>query len=303
MNYSPLRYPGGKSSLYDFLKKAVELNTTSDGTYIECFAGGAGAALKLLMLEDVYDIVLNDKDEFIFKFWKSVLNQPEDLNKLIYDTKITIDEWKFRKKIYSDIKLKSEMSDLEIGFTTFFLNRSNRSGILHAGAIGGANQSGNWKLDARFNKNTLISKIEKIALYKDRIKISNLDAIDFLKKIKRSISKEDVFLYLDPPYVEQGNGLYKEKYSKTDHTNLSKYLQRSFKKHSWLVSYDDHPLINKCYKEVEKNILEFNYFANKTKVGRELVICSKQFNVPKNYNHYSKEKETLKVEEKKYMIS
>lgn len=299
MNYSPLRYPGGKSSLYDFLKKAIEMNSVSDGTYVECFAGGAGAALKLLMLEDVYEVVLNDKDEFVYKFWKAILNHTEEFNRLVYDTEISMKEWEFRKKIFSDKRLRSEMSDLEIGFTTFFLNRCNRSGILHAGVIGGVNQTGDWKLDARFNKETLVSKIERIAFYKERIKLYNLDAIEFLKKIKKVKKEKDIFIYLDPPYVEQGDGLYKEKYKKIDHINLSKYLQRSLGKHTWLVSYDDHDLINKCYKEVEKNIFEFNYFANKTKVGRELVICSKQFNVPQNYKHYSKEKKLNSSVDKK----
>jgi len=297
MNYSPLRYPGGKSSLYDFLKKAIELNSLSNGTYVECFAGGAGAALKLLMLEDVYDVVLNDKDEFVYKFWNAILNHTEEFSKLVYDTKVSMEEWKFRRKVFSDESMRSKMSDLEIGFTAFFLNRCNRSGILHAGVIGGIDQIGNWKLDARFNKENLISKIEKIALYKDRIKLHNLDAIDFLRKIKKTIIEKEVFIYLDPPYVEQGDGLYKTKYSREDHINLSKYLQRSFDKHAWIVSYDDNELIHNCYKEVEKNIFEFNYFANKTKVGRELVICSKNFKVPKNYNHYSKEKELIRISE------
>ncbi|ETN94407.1 DNA adenine methylase [Zhouia amylolytica] len=291
MNYSPLRYPGGKSSLYDFLKKAVEINSISDGTYIECFAGGAGAAMKLLMLENVYDVILNDKDEFVFKFWKSILENTEEFNKLVYDTEVTLDEWDFRRRVLTDSEIKVDMSDLEIGFTAFFLNRCNRSGILNAGAIGGRNQVGKWKLDARYNKGLLISKIEKIAYYKDRIRLYNLDAIDFLKKIKKIDNGEkELFIYLDPPYVEQGDGLYREKFKELDHIKLSKYLQRSLGKYKWLVSYDDHKLINDCYKEVEKNIFEFNYFANKTKVGRELVICSKKFNVPQIYKHYSKEK-------------
>jgi DNA adenine methylase len=296
MNYSPLRYPGGKSSLYDFLRKSIELNSLSNGTYVECFAGGAGAALKLLMLEDIYDVILNDKDEFVYKFWNAILNQTDSFIKLLSDTKVSMDEWKYRKEILSNENLKSQVGDLEIAFTAFFLNRCNRSGILHAGAIGGVGQTGNWKLDARYNKENLISRIEKIAYYKDRIKLYNLDAIELLKRIKKSNNLKETFIYLDPPYVEQGDGLYKTKYKREDHIKLSKYLQRSLDNHIWLVSYDDHELINNCYKEVEKNIFEFNYFANKTKVGRELVICSKQFKMPTTYNHYSKNKKVINKE-------
>ncbi|WP_020214169.1 DNA adenine methylase [Flavobacterium rivuli] len=290
MTYSPLRYPGGKSSLYDFLKKTIQENNIIDGIYIEPFAGGAGAALKLLMLEDVFQIHLNDKDEMVYKFWFSILNHTEDFVKLIQNCEISINEWNYRRDILQQSSLRESLSDLEIGFTTFYLNRCNRSGIMKAGVIGGIQQEGDWKLDARFNKSDLISKIRKIALYKDRIKIYNKDAVTFLKEIENSnIDKDDLLIYLDPPYVVQGEGLYNIFFKEIDHINLSKYLQKKTSSH-WLVSYDDNPLIHKIYKEVNKNIFEFNYFANKTKVGRELVICSKNCKVPQSFVHYSRAK-------------
>ncbi|MFC7773998.1 DNA adenine methylase [Flavobacterium sp. GCM10027622] len=290
MNYSPLRYPGGKSSLYDFLKRTIQANNIIDGIYVEPFAGGAGAALKLLMLEDVYQIYLNDKDEMVYKFWHSILNHTEEFIELIYNCKINIEEWNYRRQILQDSNLRNNLSDLEIGFTTFYLNRCNRSGILKAGVIGGNNQEGDWKIDARFNKADLISKIEKIAYYKERIKIYNQDAVVFLKNIEKNIvDKQNLLVYLDPPYVEQGEGLYNAFFREDDHVRLSKFLQKKLSS-NWLVSYDDHPLIHKIYKEVNKNIFEFNYFANRTKVGRELVICSKNCKMTNSYLHYSKTK-------------
>ena len=290
MNYSPLRYPGGKTSLYDFLKKTIKANNIVDGVYVEAFAGGAGAALKLLMLEDVYEIHLNDKDEMVYKFWKSILNHTQEFIQMIKDCELNIDEWNYRRQILQDKELRSKLSDLEIGFTTFYLNRCNRSGIIKAGVIGGNNQNGNWKIDARFNKVDLIAKIERIAYYKERIKIYNMDAVAFLKQIETTITdKENLLLYLDPPYVEQGEGLYNVYYKTEDHIKLSKFLQKKATA-NWLVSYDDNPLIHKIYKEVQKNIFEFNYFANKTKVGRELVICSKNCRTTNSYLHYSKSK-------------
>lgn len=287
MTYSPLRYLGGKSSLYDFLKKTIQENNIIDGIYIEPFAGGAGAALKLLMLEDVFQIHLNDKDEMVYKFWHSILNQTEEFIKLIEDCEISINEWNYRRDILQQNSLRANLSDLEIGFTTFYLNRCNRSGIMKAGVIGGIQQDGDWKLDARFNKSDLISKIRKIALYKERIKIYNKDAITFLKEIENSgIDKDNLLIYLDPPYVVQGEGLYNIFFKEIDHVNLSKYLQKKTSCH-WLVSYDDDPLVHNIYKEVNKNIFEFNYFANKTKVGRELVICSKNCKVPKSFSLFS----------------
>lgn len=290
MNYSPLRYPGGKTSLYDFLKKTIKANNVTDGVYVEAFAGGAGAALKLLMLEDVYEIHLNDKDEMIYKFWYAILNHTQQFIQMIRDCKLDMEEWNYRKQILQNENLRHELSDLEVGFTTFYLNRCNRSGIIKAGAIGGHAQTGEWKMDARFNKSDLISKIEKIAYYKDRIKIYNQDAVVFLRTIeKKIINKQNLLLYLDPPYVEQGEGLYNVFYKKEDHIKLSKFLQKKSTS-NWLVSYDDHPLIHKIYKEVRKNIFEFNYFANRTKVGRELVICSKNCRITESYTHYSKAK-------------
>jgi len=290
MTYSPLRYPGGKSSLYDFLKRTIEANNITDGIYIEPFAGGAGAALKLLMLENVYEIHLNDKDEMVYKFWHSILNHTEEFIELISHCSLNMKEWNYRHEILQNTALRNTLSDIEIGFTSFYLNRCNRSGIMKAGAIGGNSQNGEWKLDARFNKTELISKIRRIAFYKERIKIYNQDAIDFLRYIDKNISdKENLLIYIDPPYVEQGEGLYNVFYKQEDHINLSKFLQKKTSSH-WLVSYDDHPLIHNIYKEVNKNIFEFNYFANKTKIGRELVICSKNCKMPQSFVHYSKPK-------------
>jgi DNA adenine methylase len=288
--YSPLRYPGGKASLFDFLVRAIESNNINYGVYVEGFAGGAGAALKLLMLEHVSDIYLNDKDEFIYKFWRSVLYQTDELCNLIQDSQLTIEEWQYRHDILFNTNNYGSLSELEIGFTCFYLNRCNRSGILSGGPIGGIEQSGIWKIDARYNKDALIKRIQKIALYADRIHLSNLDVVDFLKGFQiHKYKHSEVIHYLDPPYVKQGEQLYMHSFKELDHQRLAIYLQTQ-ESYKWLVSYDDTPLIHQIYKEVTKNIFEFNYFVNRTKVGRELIISSKHFSLPITYNHYSKTK-------------
>jgi len=295
-HYSPLRYPGGKVSLYDFLKKILKQNTIIDGVYAEGFAGGAGAALKLLMLEEVKEIYLNDKDYFIFKFWDSVLNNTEQLLQIINDTNITIDEWNYRKEILKSEEIQSNISDVEIAFTTFFLNRCNRSGILKAGVIGGKGQEGIWKIDARYNKKDLMKRIEKISLYKERIHLSNKDVITFFDDLKKKNFKEnEILYYLDPPYVVQGKELYLQYFNELDHIRLAKYLQLKMK-NVWITSYDDHPLVHSIYKEVTKNIFEFNYYANKTKIGRELVLASKNCKMIETYSHYSQEKTLVENE-------
>lgn len=70
----------------------------------------------------------------------------------------------------------------ELGFAMFFLNRTNRSGILDAGPIGGYDQSGTYKIDCRFNKEVLIKKISKIAECKNSVRIYNQDISAFLRR-------------------------------------------------------------------------------------------------------------------------
>lgn len=272
------------------MKSILESNKIVDGVYAEAFAGGAGAALNLLLFEDVYEIYLNDKDELIYKFWKSILNQTDDFLKLVIDTKIDMQEWTYRKNILNNRSLQSKLTDLELAFTVFLLNRTNRSGILKAGVIGGTNQDGDWKIDARFNKQTLIKRIEKIAFYKERIHLSCKDAVSFLKSIdNRYTSENKLLIYLDPPFVKQGQELYRYYFKKDDHIQLSQHLQRKVKS-TWVLSYDDDNLIHSIYKEVEKNVFEFNYYANQTKLGKELVITSKNCKLPLTFFHYSRPK-------------
>jgi DNA adenine methylase len=288
--YSPLRYPGGKASLYNFLVKALEINNINYGVYAEGFAGGAGAALTLLMQEDVGSIYLNDVDFFVYSFWWSVLNDTEELSRLIYDTVPNVNDWDHYSGIYSSF-LKTENSSISktiAAFAAFYLNRCNRSGILSAGPIGGKDQRGKWKIDARFNKAELINRIQKVALYKDRIKVTNYDIIKFLRWFQeQGHSPESTLIYLDPPYVEQGEQLYKHFFNYRKHSDLAKYLQLSVN-YKWIVSYDDVPSVHLMYKQVRKNILEFNYFANRTKIGKELIMSSKGFLLPNRYEHYSK---------------
>ncbi len=271
---TPLRYPGGKSVLSPLLADFIVRNNLSDGIYVEPYAGGAGAGLNLLFSEYINQVMLNDADRAVFLLWKSILFQTDTFIKLVNDTPINIEEWKHQRFIF---KNQSMFSDLEIGFSTFYLNRCNRSGILYAGPIGGQSQTGRWRLDARFNKSNLTRKIKKIALYNTRISIHNLDAIEFLENYIRPISLKEskILVYLDPPYFSKGNQLYLNYYKKKDHEILSNYIgdQSSFK---WIISYDDVSEIHELYRNREKSIISLNYFAHSSRIGREVIIfCPK----------------------------
>lgn len=282
---SPLRYPGGKSILYSFLGNFIEANGLLDGIYIEPYAGGAGAALKLLFSEYVDKIILNDADKFIYLFWHSILNYTEDFIRLLYNTPITIEEWNRQRFIF---KNPSSFNPVKIGFATFFLNRCNRSGILYAGPIGGQSQSGMSQLDMRFNKDNLIKKIEKIALYKSRISIFHKDALEFLIKYVEPLSKKNqkVFVYLDPPYYSKGNQLYLNYYCYKDHVLLSKYIINK-KSYKWIISYDNVPEIKALYKGLKKKVISLNYFIYRAKIGEEIIIYCQNCNMQSKHLYSS----------------
>lgn len=266
--YSPLRYPGGKGKITDFFKEIIKDNLLYDGTYIEPYAGGASIALSLLFNEYVSKIIINDFDYSVYSFWYSVLNYTDELCKLIKDTPVNTDTWEKQRYIQN-----SNSSDvLSIGFSTFYLNRTNRSGIINAGIIGGRNQTGKWKIDARFNKNELINRIQRIAFYKKNIELYNLDAIILLKKFKKKLSRKTLF-YFDPPYYIKGKDLYLNYYKDKDHVSISNEIKK-LNLHKWIVTYDNVKFIKDLYNEFRQMKYLINYSALKASKGEELVILS-----------------------------
>jgi DNA adenine methylase len=272
---TPLRYPGGKGKLTDFLKMIFEQNDLLDGHYVEPYAGGAGIALNLLTHSYASCIHLNDLNPAVFAFWQSVINQPEELCKAIRDVEVTIDEWHRQKAI---LKNPEGHSPLEIGFSTFFLNRTNRSGIIWGGVIGGKNQDGPWKLNARFNKDDLIRRIEKIALYRSRIRLYNLDAAELIQTVLPTLP-EKTLIYLDPPYYVKGQGLYENHYLHDDHVSIAKLVKKQIT-HPWIVSYDHAPEIIQMYKGCPTITYGINYSAQDRYKGAEAMFFSKKLVIP-----------------------
>ncbi|WGE48093.1 DNA adenine methylase [Actinobacillus equuli] len=273
MIYTPLRYPGGKSKFSSNIKKIIEDNGLY-GHYIEPYAGGAGVALDLIFNSYCKEIHINDFDIAIYNFWNSIISYPCEFIKLIESTPVTIDEWKKQRYILNDFNnTPNKYSCLEHGFATFFLNRTNRSGILKAGVIGGLTQNGVYKLDCRFNKKSLISRIEKIADIAEYIHVYNLDALDWLTNIDKKVPKNSL-IYLDPPYYIKGQGLYRNYYTHDDHILISKELTKI--KTPWVVSYDNHPEIKNIYSEYRQREYELNYSAQNKIKGTEVMIYSNQ---------------------------
>lgn len=275
---TPLRYPGGKAKLTAFIEKLLLINKLTAVEYAEPYAGGAGLALNLLMKDRAEKIYLNDINIAVYAFWYSILNECDKLCTLIDETLVTMDEWHKQKEIMSE---KSNDNILDLGFATFFLNRTNRSGILKGGVIGGKNQSGDWKLDARFNKKDLINRIQKINSRRDSIILSNLDACDFLDQVTPQM-KDNSLIYLDPPYYIKGQGLYENHYKHDDHVSISKIIQ-SQKRIPWIVSYDNVPEINAMYKNCSQITYGINYSAQDRYLGSEVMFFSDNLKHPKSF--------------------
>ncbi len=267
---SPLRYPGGKTRLTNFLFKAIEENFPENKKVIlvEPYAGGAGASLKLLFLHSVNKIIINDFDKAIFSFWKIAVSDTDFLIDRVKKVNIDIDEWKKQKEIYNN-----PLSTMkELAFATLFLNRTNRSGIIEGGPIGGFNQLGLWNVKSRFKKDAIIERLEKIKEFKNKIKVRNIDGISLLKRLEKNKTRNNYFVFLDPPYYQKGKFLYLNHYIDKDHERLFKFLEESFLK--WVMTYDDVSYTQNLYNKFRKSKFEINHSAFESRKGKEILIFS-----------------------------
>lgn len=276
VHFTPLRYPGGKGKLARFIKAVIDANDLHDGDYVEPYAGGAGIAIELLMHEYVQHIHINDISRPVFAFWRSVLEETDAFVQLVRDTPLTMSSWAKQKKVLMG---RDNHDDLELGFATFFLNRTNRSGILNGGVIGGKDQNGPWKIDARFNRQDLIARIEAIARLRRRIILSCEDAKAFLQKKGNNLPR-NALLYLDPPYYRKGKELYYDYYNHKDHTCIAKYVRRALKKNRWIVSYDDTPEIRRLYTGFSYIVYQIGYSARDVRRGSEVMFFAPGLQIP-----------------------
>lgn len=296
--FSPLRYPGGKRRLANFIKTIYHVNNLLDGDYIEPYAGGASVALSLLFDEYARFIHINDLDYLVYAFWYSVLNLTDDLCRKIIDTPINMETWQKQKKIFTAV----DSPILDLGFSTFFLNRTNRSGILTGGVIGGKLQNTDMKLDVRFNKNDLIQRIEKIARFRNRIKLYNLDSSKFLVDVIPTLS-DKAFIYLDPPYYLKGTQmLYSNYYEPNDHYNVSNIVRGLPRK--WIISYDNVPQVKNIYSGYRFLEYDLNYSAQQRYKGAEIIYFCNELIIPNINNPIGiKNPHSTNLEETKFFTS
>lgn len=270
--YSPLRYPGGKTQLSKFLIELLEYNNLDDIVYAEPFSGGFGAGLELLFSRKVRKVLINDFDIAIYSIWYAIFNETDRFIQEVLTIEITIEEWKKQKEVYESLKTSEEYS-FELAFATYFLNRTNVSGIITGGPIGGINQEGKYKLDCRFNKINLAEKLREISKWKEKIELSNLEANDFIEKVLLKYSPKEIFIFFDPPYYEQGKNLYTNFFEHDDHVQLKQKIDE-LKYYYWILTYDYHEEISDIYLDYNQYLYKINYSANKVRKANELLIHS-----------------------------
>lgn len=271
---SPLRYPGGKRKLANYLRLILRRNDLLDGDYAEVYAGGAAVALSLLFGEYVERIHINDLDRGVHAFWIAARDHSDDLCRLITSTKLDMTEWRRQRAVQAD----PDAELIDLAFSTFYLNRTNRSGIITGGPIGGYEQTGSWRLGARFSRQDLVARIQKVARHGSRIRIYNLDAAAFLADVLLQLPVRSL-VYLDPPYFVKGQELlYANYYEPDDHARIAG-LVRSLSR-PWVVSYDDTPEIRKLYAGYHSISYRIAYSAHERYRGSEVMFFSDLLQVP-----------------------
>lgn len=278
---SPLRYPGGKASMADVLRQIKQMNNLGGRAIAEPFAGGAGASLALLFDEMTPSIHINDLDHSVRDFWWAITERCDEFLDLMRKTRINMTEWRRQREIY---RSKGRMPRLTRGFATFYLNRCNRSGVIfNGGPIGGVKQLGEWKINARFNKVELAKRCQRVADYADRISVSGLDGIEFIKSLE--VSK--TFFFIDPPYFEKGQSLYLNAANQEYHACLSEKLKKMTDA-AWVLTYDDCQEIRDLYKGwAEIRPFSLRYSASERRGGREILITPKWLRLPNDQRSMS----------------
>ncbi len=267
LNISPLRYPGGKGSLYSRLRQLIRDTGLAGCTYVEPYAGGAGAGLSLLVSGQVDHVVINDLDPAIHAFWQLLVSSPDTLVSKILVTPLDVNEWRRQKEVYSS----AQAEDVEaLGFATFFLNRTNRSGILNGGPIGGLDQTGTYKIDARFNREKLVERIRILKLYASDITVSSKDGADVISDYAGC---PKTFIYADPPYFEKAGSLYLNSFRAEDHEELARTLN-GVANATWLLTYDNVAAVHRLYPDRRRRLFELCYSANRAARACEIAVLS-----------------------------
>jgi DNA adenine methylase len=271
---SPLRYPGGKAKVANFVKLILMENNLVGCRYVEPYAGGASVALSLLFEDWVETVHMNDLNAGVHAFWQSVLHETDKLCGLVLDTPLDVEQWRYqREKAFA-----FGSTQLERGFATFYLNRTNRSGIIAGGVIGGLDQTGPWKMDARYSRDELIRRIRKVARFRSRITVTCNDTALLLAEAAAQADPGVALYFLDPPYYVKGKGLYDNFYKHEDHVLIHDAVLAL--NQPWIVSYDAAPEILGIWADRQPLDYSLAYSASSRQDGQEVMFLSPELVVP-----------------------
>jgi DNA adenine methylase len=261
--------------LASFMKELISKNGLEGSHYSEAYAGGAAVAWALLFSGYASHVHVNDIDPAIHAFWSTVLDEPDTLCSLISRTRVSMAAWNRQRAVITN---PQNYSPLALGFAAFFLNRTNRSGIIRGGVIGGQEQNGTWRLDARYSKPDLIDRIQKIARYRAQISLYRIDALSFLTKVVPKLP-EKMLLYLDPPYYVKGGGLYEHNYDHKAHSAVARLVTTKLTR-PWVVSYDAAPEVLDLYRGCSKRTYTLAYSVQGRYRGKEVIFFAPDLRVP-----------------------
>jgi DNA adenine methylase len=154
-------------------------------------------------------------------------------------------------------------------FGTIIKNRVNRGGILAKVASFIKNGENGKGITSRWYPETLRRRILEIAQVKHRIDFIEGDGFEVCE---RNANREDVVYFIDPPYREAGQRLYR--YSEINHEalfDLAHRLQGNF-----LMTYDDdsevRAMASRCKFETKLTAMKNTHHAKKTEliIGKDL---------------------------------
>lgn len=276
--YSPLRYPGGKARFAPLIADVIRANKLDGGSYLEPYAGGAGVALALLFDGVVAKIHINDADPAVSVFWKCAITKPRKLIDMVANAELTMDAWHH----WRGVMLGSEKAtEIERAFATLFLNRTNRSGILKGGVIGGKAQLGEYRLDARFMRDEICDRLTRIGKHSALMEVHAEDAHMLLSRCQDFLPTKSL-IYCDPPYYVKGEGLYRNFYQHTDHVKIANLLKKKSFRRNWVVSYDNALEIREMYAYAKSFTYGLNYTAQRRYVGSEVMFFSDRLVAPES---------------------
>ena len=231
---SPLRYPGGKAFLCEYVEQFLAANKLAPELFVEPFAGGASTSLHLLGKRLVKKIALGDKDPLVAGFWETVFEDGPWLYGKVRHAEVTIEEW---ERLHE----KAPKRAREHAWKCLYLNRTSFSGILssRAGPLGGKAQESEYGVDCRFYRDTVVQRLK--ALWKERDRVARVGEADWHKTldwgVRQSNGRRSALIYLDPPFFHKAERLYNFVFDAADHEAVVQRLAKL--KTPWLLSYDD----------------------------------------------------------------